>query len=69
MANAYADRIIMLQDGAVVGEHARVFSRDRTVYDPRHYVPLLERKPGALRSEPSSRHRSERRWRTRRSSG
>jgi len=47
---AYADRVVMLQDGAVVGEHARVFSRDRTVYDPWHYVPVLARKPGALRN-------------------
>jgi len=44
---AYADRVVMLQDGAVVGEHARVFGRDHTVYDPWHYVPVLERKPGA----------------------
>jgi transposase len=47
---AYAERVVMLQDGAVVGEHARVFGRDRTVYDPWHYVPVLERKPGALRN-------------------
>jgi transposase len=47
---AFADRIVMLQDGGVVGEHARVFGRDHTVYDPWHYVPVLERKPGALRN-------------------
>ena len=47
---AHADRVVMLQDGAVVGAHARVFGRDRTVYDPWHYVPVLERKPGALRN-------------------
>lgn len=47
---AYADRVVMLQDGAVVGEHSRVFGRDHTVYDPWHYVPVLERKPGALRN-------------------
>jgi len=47
---AFADQIVLLQDGAVVGEHARVFGRDHTVYDPWHYVPVLERKPGALRN-------------------
>jgi len=47
---AFADRVVMLQDGGVVGEHARVFGRDHTVYDPWHYVPVLERKPGALRN-------------------
>jgi hypothetical protein len=35
----------------VVGEHRRVFGRGKTVYDPWHYVPVLARKPGALRSE------------------
>src|SRR3954453_6623762 len=47
---AYADRIVIRQDGAVVGEHARSFGRGETVYDPWHYVPVLARKPGALRN-------------------
>jgi transposase len=47
---AYADRIIIRQDGAPVGEHARSFGRGETVYDPWHYVPVLARKPGALRN-------------------
>jgi hypothetical protein len=34
----------------VVGEHPRNFGRDQTVYDPWHYVPVLARKPGALRN-------------------
>jgi transposase len=47
---AYADRIVIRQDGAAVGEHARSFGRDQTIYDPWHYVPVLSRKPGALRN-------------------
>ena len=47
---AYADRIELRQDGRVVGEHRRSFGRDRTIYDPWHYVPVLARKPGALRN-------------------
>jgi len=47
---AYADRLELRQDGRLVGEHARVFGRDQTVYDPWHYVPVLARKPGALRN-------------------
>jgi transposase len=47
---AYAERIEIRQDGRVVGEHRRCFGRDRTVYDPWHYVPVLVRKPGALRN-------------------
>ncbi|KAB2910182.1 MAG: IS21 family transposase [Hyphomicrobiaceae bacterium] len=47
---AYADRIVLKQDGVVVGEHARRFGRNQTAYDPWHYVAVLARKPGALRN-------------------
>jgi hypothetical protein len=47
---AYAERIEIRQDGRVVGEHRRCFGREQTVYDPWHYVPVLARKPGALRN-------------------
>ena len=47
---AYADRIELRQEGRIVGEHRRSFGRDRTVFDPWHYVPVLARKPGALRN-------------------
>ena len=48
--HAYAERIIIRQNGVVVGVHARVYGRGQTVYDPWHYVPVLARKPGALRN-------------------
>ena len=47
---AYAERVEIRQDGRVVGEHARGFGRNQTVFDPWHYVPVLARKPGALRN-------------------
>jgi len=47
---AYAERIELRQDGHLVGDHARSFGRDQTVFDPWHYVPVLARKPGALRN-------------------
>jgi len=47
---AYAERIEVRQDGRMVGEHPRVFGRGQTVFDPWHYVPVLARKPGALRN-------------------
>jgi transposase len=47
---AYADRIVIKQDGEVVGEHARSFGKAQTIYNPWHYVPVLARKPGALRN-------------------
>ena len=48
--HAYADAIVIKQDGATVAEHRRCFGRDQVVYDPWHYVPVLARKPGALRN-------------------
>jgi len=47
---AYADRVVIRQDGAIVAEHARSIGRGETVYDPWHYVPVLAKKPGALRN-------------------
>ena len=48
--HAYADRIVIRQDGRLVAEHRRSYSRGETIYDPWHYVPVLARKPGALRN-------------------
>ena len=33
-----------------MAEHPRCYGRGGTVYDPWHYVPVLARKPGALRN-------------------
>jgi urease gamma subunit len=34
----------------VIAEHARRFGRNETAYNPWHYLPALEKKPGALRN-------------------
>jgi len=47
---AYADRIVVRMGDEVVAEHSRFFGRDRTIYDPWHYLPVLVTKPGALRN-------------------
>lgn len=47
---AYAERIEFWQDGKVVGQHDRAFGRNKDIYDPLHYIPVLARKPGALRN-------------------
>lgn len=47
---AYAGRIVVLSEGKVVAEHDRRFGRGHVVFDPWHYLPVLERKPGALRN-------------------
>ena len=46
---AYADRIRVVAEARVVAEHPRQFGRGRFIFDPWHYLPVLERKPGALR--------------------
>ena len=48
--HAYADRVVIRQDGRIVAEHPRCYGRGETIYDPWHYVPVLARKPGALRN-------------------
>lgn len=50
MLRAYADRIVIVDDGAVIGEHRRRFGRHEVSYDPWHYIGVLQRKPGALRN-------------------
>jgi transposase len=46
----YPERIAIIADQVIVAEHRRMLDRDHVVYDWRHYVPLIERKPGALRN-------------------
>jgi len=47
---AYADRVIFVLNGEMVGFHRRRFGRDQVIYDPWHYLEVLKRKPGALRN-------------------
>jgi transposase len=47
---ATADLIQIVKNGIVVGEHSRQFGRGKTIYDPWHYLGILERKPGGLRN-------------------
>jgi transposase len=45
-----ATRVWIVADETVIAEHPRCFGRDQTLFDPWHYLPVLERKPGALRN-------------------
>jgi hypothetical protein len=47
---AYADRIVLKQNGTIVGEHPRSFARNHVEYNPCHYLDVLMKKPGALRN-------------------
>ena len=50
LVRSHAERIVVLLEGVVVAEHVRQFRRNQIVYDPWHYLPVLVRKPGALRN-------------------
>lgn len=50
IVRAHADRIVVISNGACVADHPRQFGRDKVIYDPWHYLGVLERKPGALRN-------------------
>jgi transposase len=45
-----ATQISVVADGRMIAQHARRFGRDQLICDPWHYLPILERKPGALRN-------------------
>jgi transposase len=51
----YPERIVVVAEGQILCEHARIIDRShhqqgRTVYDWRHYLAVIQRKPGALRN-------------------
>jgi hypothetical protein len=52
----YPERIVVVAEGQIVCEHRRVFARSHerksttTVYDWRHYLAVIQPKPGALRN-------------------
>ena len=45
-----ADQVRIVADGQCLAMHARCFGRDQLICDPWHYLPVLEKKPGALRN-------------------
>ena len=51
----YPDRIVVAAEGQIICEHRRIIDRShdrpgQTVYDWRHYLAVVQRKPGALRN-------------------
>ena len=51
----YPERIVVVAEGQILCEHVRTIDRShhhpgRTVYDWRHYLAVIQRKPGALRN-------------------
>jgi len=48
LIKGYVDRVVLCHQDKVVAEHPRSWGKEGTFFDPRHYLPLLERKPGSL---------------------
>lgn len=51
----YPERIVVAAEGQILCEHPRLIERShrlplRTIYDWRHYLAVIQRKPGALRN-------------------
>ena len=51
----YPDRLVVAAEGNILCEHVRVIQRShhlplKTIYDWRHYLMVVQRKPGALRN-------------------
>ena len=46
----YTSSMVIVADDAVVSRHERLSDAGQTRYDWQHYIPLLQRKPGALRN-------------------
>ena len=44
----YVDRVVIGCAGEVIARHARCYERADMVFNPLHYLPLLERKLGAF---------------------
>ena len=50
LVRSHAERIVVLLGEEIVADHPRNFQREQIIYDPWHYVPVLIKKPGALRN-------------------
>jgi hypothetical protein len=48
LIKGYVDRVVLCHQDKVVAEHRRSWGKEGTFFDYRHYLPLLERKPGSL---------------------
>jgi len=46
----YADRIEIVHDNTVAACHSRLMDSDQVSYNWQHYIPVIEKKPGALRN-------------------
>ena len=48
LIRGYVDRVVISCGAEVIARHPRSYEREDLIFDPLHYLPLLERKIGAL---------------------
>ena len=48
LVKGYVDRVLLVHKQCVVAEHRRSWGKEGVFFNYLHYLPLLERKPGAL---------------------
>src|SRR5210317_102424 len=48
LIKGYVDRVVLCHSPRVVAEHKRSWGKEGVFFNYRHYLPLLERKPGSL---------------------
>ena len=48
VVKGYVDTVVVVCGSTVIARHPRSYERDALIFEPRHYLALLERKTGAL---------------------
>jgi len=48
LVKGFVEEVVIFCDGAEIARHPRSYERDDFIFEPRHYLALLEQKPGAL---------------------
>ena len=48
LVKGFVDEVVIFCDSVEIARHPRSYAHDDFVFEPRHYLALLERKPGAL---------------------
>jgi len=48
LVKGFVDEVVIICGASEIARHPRVYDRGQFVFDPKHYLALLEQKPGAL---------------------
>jgi len=48
LVKGFVDEVVIVAGSEIIARHGRIYDRDQFVFDPKHYLALLEQKPGAL---------------------